>query len=167
MGTRTLHTPPEQAPPDSEARTCAILAAAPVPAAPPAPPPEARRAGAGLRVLVVEDHKDTADSIRILLGLLGHEARVAYTGPEGVRAAQDWRPDTVLCDIGLPGLDGYGVARALRANPATAGVRLLALTGYGQEEDRRRSREAGFDLHLLKPVEPDELGRVLAPKDGG
>jgi CheY-like chemotaxis protein len=69
-----------------------------------------------------------------------------------------------LCDIGLPGLDGYGVARELRRNPATARARLLALTGYGQDEDRRRSREAGFDFHLVKPADPEELHRLLAPE---
>jgi CheY-like chemotaxis protein len=112
-------------------------------------------------VLVIEDHQDAANSLRVLLELLGHQVRVAYTGPDGVEAAKEWRPDIVVCDIGLPGLDGYGVARELRLNPDTAGVRLLALTGYGTDEDRRRSRQAGFDLHLVKPVDPDELLRVL------
>jgi CheY-like chemotaxis protein len=97
-----------------------------------------------------------------LLELLGHEVRLAYTGPAGVAAAREWRPDLVLCDIGLPGLDGYGVARALRRDPATARTRLLAITGYGQDEDKRRSREAGFDYHLVKPADPEELQRLLA-----
>ena len=87
----------------------------------------------------------------MLLRLLGYEAQVARTGPEGVQAAKEWTPDVVLCDIGLPGLDGYGVARELRLHPTTARTRLLALTGYGSDEDRRRSREAGFDLHLTSP----------------
>ena len=117
---------------------------------------------AGLRVLVVEDQRDAAASLRMLLEMLGHETRVAYTGPDGVRAAEEWRPDIVLCDIGLPGLDGYGVARELRLNPITAHVRLLALTGYGTDEDRRLTREAGFDLHLTKPVAPEILQDVLA-----
>jgi CheY-like chemotaxis protein/two-component sensor histidine kinase len=114
------------------------------------------------RILVVEDSKDAAEALRVLLELRGHEVRVAHTGPQGVAAAKEWRPDVVLCDIGLPGLDGYGVARALRLNPATARARLLALTGYGQEEDRRRSREAGFDHHLVKPADPEELQGLLA-----
>jgi PAS domain S-box-containing protein len=114
------------------------------------------------RVLVVEDNRDAAESLRLLLELLGHEVRVAYTGPEGVQAAQGWRPGIVLCDIGLPGLDGYGVARELRLNPTTAKVRLLALTGYGAEEDQRRSRQAGFDAHLVKPADPEQLQRLLA-----
>jgi PAS domain S-box-containing protein len=116
----------------------------------------------GLRVLVVEDQRDAAASLRMLLEVLGHETRVAYTGPDGVCAAAEWRPDIVLCDIGLPGLDGYGVARELRLNPITAQVRLLALTGYGTDEDRRLTREAGFDLHLTKPVAPETLQDVLA-----
>jgi two-component system CheB/CheR fusion protein len=110
---------------------------------------------------VVEDNPDVANSLHILLQLLGHDVRVAYTGPEGVEAAKKWPPDIVLCDIGLPGLDGYGVARELRRHPKTAHVRLLALTGYGQDEDRRRSREAGFDHHLVKPADPAELQRLL------
>jgi PAS domain S-box-containing protein len=115
-----------------------------------------------LRVLVVEDQRDAAASLRMLLEMLGHETRVAYTGPDGVRMAAAWRPDIVLCDIGLPGLDGYGVARELRLNPITAQVRLLALTGYGTDEDRRLTREAGFDVHLTKPVAPETLQDVLA-----
>ena len=124
--------------------------------------PAARRpTGGGLRILVVEDKPDAAEMLRILLVLLGHEVAVAHTGPEGVEAARRGPPDVVLCDIGLPGLDGYGVARALRQDPATAGVRLIAVTGYGSDEDRRRSREAGFDLHLTKPVDPADLQPLL------
>ena len=86
---------------------------------------------------------------------------VAYSGHEGVRAAEQCQPDVVLCDIGLPGLDGYGVARELRDNPTTAKARLIAVTAYGQDEDCRRSHEAGFEQHLVKPVDPDVLQRVL------
>ncbi len=117
------------------------------------------------RVLIVEDNRDAADCLRLLLELLGHEIRVAYTGPDGVEAARNWAPDVVVCDIGLPGLDGYGVARELRLHPRTAHVRLLALTGYGSEEDRRRSRQAGFDEHLTKPIEPDVLVSFLTRLD--
>jgi CheY-like chemotaxis protein len=120
-----------------------------------------RTAGRPLRILVVEDKRDQADSLRMLLGLYGCEVAVAYSGPEGVRAAGQYRPDVVLCDIGLPGLDGYGVARHLRGGPATAGARLIALTAYGQHEDRRRSQEAGFEQHLVKPVDPNALLRAL------
>ena len=82
----------------------------------------------GLRVLVVEDNRDAADSLRLLLRFFGHEVAVAYSGYDGVRAAELYRPDVVLCDIGLPGLDGYGVARKLRGDPATAQARLIAVT---------------------------------------
>jgi CheY-like chemotaxis protein len=135
----------------------------PEPAALSAPSAPARPARRRLHVLVVEDNRDAADSLRILLELLGHEVRVAYNGPDGVRAAQEFLPDIVLCDIGLPGLDGYGVARALRLHPTTARVRLLALTGYGSDDDRRRTKQAGFDVHLTKPADPEELQRYLIP----
>jgi PAS domain S-box-containing protein len=118
--------------------------------------------GKQLRILVVEDNKDAAHSLRIMLELYGHEVRVAYTGPEGVKAARQWCPDVVLCDIGLPGLDGYGVASALRRSSVTTKGRLIAVTGYGSDEDRHRSLEAGFHEHLTKPVDPDLLRSVLA-----
>jgi PAS domain S-box-containing protein len=129
-----------------------------------APAPEAPPAGAvRLRVLVIEDNKDAAASLRMLLEVLGHETRVTYTGREGVAAALAWRPDVVISDIGLPGLDGYEVARELRLHPTTARVRLVALTGYGGDDDRRRSRQAGFDHHLTKPAEPQALLELLTP----
>jgi len=114
-----------------------------------------------LRVLVVEDNRDAAETLRLLLVACGYEVHVAYTGPEGVQAAGSTSPDIVLCDIGLPGLDGFGVAAALRQSPTTARARLIAVTGYGQEEDRRRALEAGFDVHLVKPVDPEKLLRHL------
>src|SRR6266550_1711841 len=97
----------------------------------------------------------------MLLELVGHDARVAYTGLEGLRVTVEWLPDVVLSDIGLPGLDGYDVARELRSNPATTKVKLIAITGYGSEEARRRSREAGFDHHLVKPIALDVLYPLL------
>jgi PAS domain S-box-containing protein len=115
-----------------------------------------------LRILVVEDNRDSADSLRMVLELYGYEVNVAYTGPEGIQAAEKWIPDVVLCDIGLPGLDGYAVVSKLRQNPATAKARMIAVTGYGTEEDRRRSEQAGFDQHLIKPVDPEALQQVLA-----
>jgi CheY-like chemotaxis protein len=119
------------------------------------------RTGKRLRILVVEDNRDAADSLRLLLELYGYEVTVAYSGPDGVTAAEQGQPDVVLCDIGLPGLDGYGVARRLRQNPSTAKTRLIAVTGYGAEGDKRRSQEVGFDAHLVKPVDPDALQGVL------
>jgi CheY-like chemotaxis protein len=118
-----------------------------------------------LRILVVEDNRDTADSLRLLLVLSGYEVAVAYSGPDGGKAAEQYRPDVVLCDIGLPGLDGYGVAQKLRDNSTTARARLIAVTAYGEDEDRRRSHEAGFEHHLVKPVGPNALLRVLKHPD--
>ena len=117
--------------------------------------------GEAVRILVVEDNRDAADSLRMVLELYGHEVAVAYTGADGVKAAKSWRPDVVLCDIGLPGLDGYAVASQLRHDPATAKARLIALTGYGRDEDRHRSLQAGFDHHLTKPVDPAALQPLL------
>jgi signal transduction histidine kinase len=120
--------------------------------------PSARR----WRVLVIEDNHDTADTLRLLLESYEHEVAVAYTGPDGVSVARGFQPEVVLADVGLPGMDGYAVARALRQDPTTAKVRLIAVTGYGQAEDQRRAREAGFDYHLTKPVDFEEILRVLA-----
>jgi CheY-like chemotaxis protein len=133
----------------------------PEPAALSETPTAPARTGKRLRILVVEDNRDAADSLRMLLELYGCEATVAYSGPDGVTAAEQWQPDVVLCDIGLPGLDGYGVARRLRRNPSTAKARLIAVTGYGAEDDKRRSQEVGFDAHLVKPVDPAALQAVL------
>ncbi len=119
--------------------------------------PERRR-----RVLVVEDNQDNAESLRLLLEFFGYEVAVAATGPDGVRLARAGRPDVVLCDIGLPGLDGFGVAAALRQDPATAGAYLVAVTGYGSEPVRRRCREVGFDRYFTKPVDPDVLIQLIA-----
>ena len=117
-------------------------------------------------MLIVEDNRDAAEVLRELLELSGYTVEVAHTGLSGVEAAQEFHPDVVLCDLGLPGMDGYQVAAALRQNPATANVRLIALSGYGLEEDLRRSVEAGFNLHLTKPVDFTELERLLAAGPG-
>jgi signal transduction histidine kinase len=114
------------------------------------------------RVLVVEDNRDAAESLGLFLELCGFGVTLAYNGPEGLEAAKSMRPDIVLCDIGLPGMDGFQVASALRRNPETADVRLIAVTGYGQEEDRRRALAAGFDVHLVKPVDPEKLLGYMA-----
>ena len=118
-----------------------------------------------LRILVIEDNVDAAESLCILLHLKGHVTEKAGTGPAGIMAAQTFLPDVVLCDLGLPGLDGYAVARRLRADPSLKHAYLIALTGYGQEQDQRRTREAGFDLHLTKPVDHTALEMALAVRE--
>jgi CheY-like chemotaxis protein len=125
-------------------------------------PSEEASASGPLRILVVEDNSDTAETLRDLLELSGHKVQLALSGPDGLAAAREFRPEVVLCDLGLPGMDGYAVAAALRRDPATASVRLLAVSGYGQDEDRRRAHEAGFDLHLTKPLDFATLQRLLA-----
>jgi CheY-like chemotaxis protein len=112
------------------------------------------------RVLVVEDNPETRGSLRLVLSLRGHEVREAADGPEAVRQALGWRPDAVVCDIGMPGMDGLEVARQVR-RALGAGVLLIALSGYVRDEDRDLSLAAGFDHHLDKPVEPDELLALL------
>lgn len=125
-------------------------------AAEPAPQP------AGRRILVIDDHLDSAEGLRELLEIFGHEVAVAGDGAGGLQVAETTRPEVVICDIGLPDLDGYRVAEALRGAPETAAARLVALTGYGDGESVRRAREAGFDHHLTKPVKPQELRDLLA-----
>jgi CheY-like chemotaxis protein len=129
--------------------------------APSKPELPALAAGKNLRILVVEDNHDSADSLRKLLELCGYSVTVAYSSHEGLEAARNTRPDIVLCDIGLPDSDGYALAVALRSNPATARARLIAVTAYSGEQDRERSREAGFQLHLVKPVKPENLLQQL------
>ncbi|HVK13626.1 MAG TPA: ATP-binding protein [Gemmataceae bacterium] len=114
------------------------------------------------RILVVDDNEDSADSLGQLLELLGHEVRTAYDGEAGVTEAGAFRPHVVLMDIGMPRLNGYDAARRIRGQPWGKQVVLVALTGWGQEGDRRRSREVGFDAHLVKPVEPAALDKLLA-----
>jgi CheY-like chemotaxis protein len=114
------------------------------------------------RVLVIEDSVDAADTLRMLLELRGHTVEVAYGGLQGVEVAATFQPDLVLCDIGLPGLDGYQVAVALRQNPALREARLVALSGYDDDSDRERSREAGFHAHLPKPIDLSELTSLMS-----
>lgn len=114
------------------------------------------------RILVVDDNVDAANSLAVLLRLWGHDTFVVHDGAEAIAAARTARPSVVLLDIGLPKLDGYQVARALRAELGLVDSRIIAMTGYGQAEDRRRTREAGFDLHLVKPVDLEQLEAILA-----
>jgi signal transduction histidine kinase len=125
--------------------------------------PSALPTACSRHVLVVEDNRDAAESLRMLLETCGYSVAVAHSGPAGVEAARTVPPDVVLCDIGLPGMNGYAVATALRHSPGTAAARLIAVTGYGNDEDRGRALEAGFDAHLVKPVDPVRLlGQIAA-----
>jgi len=113
------------------------------------------------RILVVEDNADAAATMRDFLELSGHEVELAASGKAGVQAAREFHPEVVLCDIGLPGMSGFEVAEALRRDPETRSAKLIAVTGYGRDEDRRKSKEAGFDMHLTKPVDPVQLRDLL------
>jgi CheY-like chemotaxis protein len=124
-------------------------------------PPKPKAAQA--RVLIIEDNADAANTLREVLEMLGHEVSVAYDGNAGVAKARACSPDVILSDIGLPGLDGYQVARTLRADPAFAGVRMIAVSGYALPTDVSQSLEAGFDEHIAKPI---DLGRLKAVLDG-
>ena len=115
-------------------------------------------------MLVVDDNVDTARGLARLLKLLGHDVRVAHDGPTAIEVARAHRPEIVLLDIGLPGMDGYEVARRLRAEECCKDALIIAVSGYGQQEDLRRSQEAGFDHHLVKPVDYDALMTLFAPQ---
>ncbi len=117
--------------------------------------------GVGWRMLVVDDNVDSADSIAMLLQVSGHEVRVVYSGQDALETAAEYQPDIILLDIGMPGMDGYEVARRLRAHTQLEKVKVIALTGYGQDADRLQSQEAGFDYHLVKPVDAQKLEEVL------
>jgi CheY-like chemotaxis protein len=138
------------------------LPAEETPAGVEAPPTEATPAERAVHVLLVDDNVDATESLAMLLRLWGHEVAVAHDGPGALRAAEAHRPGVALLDIGLPGMDGYELARQLRRRPGLERTVLVALTGWGQEEDRRRSQEAGFDHHLVKPVELSDLQALLA-----
>jgi CheY-like chemotaxis protein len=117
------------------------------------------------RVLVVDDNLDSADTMAELVRIWGYEVRTAHDGPAALECARSFRPNVVLLDVGLPGMDGYELARRLRAE-GLAGNLLVSVTGYGQEEDRRKAEEAGFDHHLTKPVNPETLQRLVAEDRG-
>ncbi len=115
----------------------------------------------GGRILVVEDNEDGANTIAMLLRALGQQVKVVFSGPAAVETAEEYQPNIVLLDIGLPGMSGFDVARRLRQMRSLDGVRLIALTGYGQDEDKQRAQEAGFDQFLVKPVGLDALRTLL------
>ncbi|HMF29444.1 MAG TPA: ATP-binding protein, partial [Candidatus Cybelea sp.] len=117
--------------------------------------------GAGLRVLVVDDNRDSADSLAVLLEMKGHDARVAYDGNSAVAAAKAYLPHLVLTDLAMPNVDGFGLLRELRSNPKLSLTRVVAMSGFGQASDREQSLAAGFDAHLVKPLEIDVLNELL------
>jgi CheY-like chemotaxis protein len=119
------------------------------------------------RVLVIEDGADAAVTLREVLEFGGHVVKVASSGSEGLAVARSFGPDVVICDIGLPEMDGYAVARAMRADPNLHGVTLVALTGYAGPEDVTRAKDAGFDAHLAKPPSLEALEQILADAAGG
>ena len=131
----------------------------------PSPSPPSATAqphGKRCRVLVVDDNVDAAQSLVDLLKVTGHEVGMAHDGPSGLEAVRDFRPDAVLLDIGLPGLTGLEVAKRIRQLPELKHIVLVAMTGYGQEADRQRSQEAGFNHHLVKPAHFSEVEKILA-----
>jgi CheY-like chemotaxis protein len=113
------------------------------------------------RLLVVDDNKDAAETMSMLLQMWGHDVAYAYDGPSALETAEQWQPQAVFLDIGLPGMDGYEVAERLRELPHAKDTVLIAITGYGQDDDRVRSRRAGIDHHLVKPVAPDALRSLI------
>jgi CheY-like chemotaxis protein len=117
------------------------------------------------RILVVDDNRSNANSLGVLLRTLGQDVEMAYDGPAALELIRRRGPDLVLLDIGLPGMDGYEVARRCRQDADLRRVTLVAMTGYGKEEDRRRSQEAGFNAHLVKPVDLEDLQALLTQPD--
>jgi CheY-like chemotaxis protein len=120
------------------------------------------RISRGRRILVVDDNRDAAESLATMLSLMGNETKTAYDGPDGLEVAASFRPDLILLDIGMPKLDGYDTARQIRKQPWGKHVALVALTGWGQDDDRRKSLDAGFDYHIVKPVELAALKKLLS-----
>jgi CheY-like chemotaxis protein len=124
--------------------------------------PASKNAVISRRILVVDDNRDSAQSLGFLLEHSGHAVRLAHDGQEALQAAGDFRPDLAFLDIGLPKLDGYELARAIRSEPWGEGIVLFALTGWGHEDDRQRARAAGFNGHLIKPIDPDRIEILVA-----
>jgi CheY-like chemotaxis protein len=112
---------------------------------------------------VVDDNRDLAQGLARLLMVLGHEVDVAYDGPEGLDRVRTFRPDVLLLDIGLPRMDGYEVAQRVRKEEGLEGLRIIAITGYGQDDDRLRSKKAGIDHHLVKPIVMSALAALVSP----
>jgi two-component system CheB/CheR fusion protein len=115
------------------------------------------------RILLVDDNVDAATMLAMVLRLLGHEVVTAKSGAEGLEEGARFRPDVAILDIGMPGMDGYEVCRRLRAEPWGASIHVIALTGWGADEDLRRTNAAGFNVHLVKPVDRETLSKALMP----
>jgi len=161
-----LHDGTVEAASDGPGRGSVFTLRLPAMPAPPAPVPRRAPAsptngGTRRRVVIVEDNGDAREMLRFALELAGHEVHEAHDGPSGLATILRLRPDVAIVDVGLPELDGYEVARRVRA-AAHSAIHLIALTGYGQPDDRRQALEAGFDAHLVKPVEPDALQAAIA-----
>jgi PAS domain S-box-containing protein len=164
-GSIDVKSPPEDQSQGSEFVVRLPLVPAGEPVEPIAPSDEQQEKRGNIRVLVVDDNLDLVTMLSELLRQSGYFVQSAHTGPEGLSVAQSWRPEIILLDIGLPGLDGYEVARRLRSDPALGparqSIKLIALTGYGQEADVILAREAGFDAHLAKPYDFDDLEKLM------
>ena len=134
-----------------------------------APPPASTGSSARppRRVLVIEDNADAAETLREMLEVGGHHAEVTHDGRDGIEKARAFRPEIILCDIGLPDMDGYAVAGAIRSDPTLESTVLVALTGYALPEDWRRATEAGFDVHLSKPASARDIQEVLSTATRG
>jgi len=115
----------------------------------------------------VDDNRDAATALQMFLKLLKHDTRVAFSGQQAVDYAEEFRPDTIIMDIGMPEMDGFEAARRIRERPWALGTQMVALTGWGQDDDRRRSRESGFDHHFTKPLNTDALLGLLEPAAAG
>lgn len=116
------------------------------------------------RILVIDDSADSLESLGMLLTMMGHEVRTSLSGQEALEIAPDFKPDLVMCDLGMPGMSGYDLAPRLRGELGVE-TRLVALTGYGSDEDKQRTRAAGFDGHMVKPVDIDALKIILVPEN--
>jgi CheY-like chemotaxis protein len=128
----------------------------------PPPTPQVPIPDRARTILVIEDNHDAREALHLLLESFGHRVLEAANGPHGLALVLDHRPEVVLVDLGLPGMDGYEVAREIRLRPVGRTALLIAVTGYGQADDRRRSKDAGFDAHLVKPVSPSLLSTLIA-----
>ena len=129
--------------------------------------PEPERRVASLRVLVVDDNVDSAETVGFVLRRLGHQTRTEYDGAAAVAAADAFRPDLILLDIGLPGMSGHEVAREIRQTPWGGTTTIIAVSGWGEESDRKQSREAGFDHHVTKPLDYEGVQRILTTLESG